>query len=97
MRRVQRLRSDALAGPEEVAEVILFLASDKISFVNGVDPTREAAVAEKRAARFAAGGWAFDVTDETGVVEAFARFDAGTEIEILINNAGIQVRRPPTS
>ena len=78
--------------------MILFLASDKISVVNGVDPTREAAVAEKRAARFAAGGWAFDVTDETGVVEAFARFDAvGTEIEILINNAGIQVRRPPTS
>jgi gluconate 5-dehydrogenase len=51
-----------------------------------------------RAAGFAADGWAFDATDETGIVEAFARFDAvGAEIDILINNAGIQVRRPPTS
>jgi gluconate 5-dehydrogenase len=64
--------------------------------VNGVDPGRvEAAVAEMRAAGYAADGAAFDVTDEAQIVESFARFDAaGTEIDILVNNAGIQVRKP---
>jgi gluconate 5-dehydrogenase len=64
--------------------------------VNGVDPARvEGAVAEMRAAGFAAEGSAFDVTDEAGIVEAFARLDAdGIEIDILVNNAGIQVRKP---
>jgi gluconate 5-dehydrogenase len=37
----------------------------------------------------------FDVTDEAAVVSAFAGFDAdGIEIDILINNAGIQFRKP---
>jgi gluconate 5-dehydrogenase len=64
--------------------------------VNGVDPGRvETAVAEMRAAGYAAEGAAFDVTDETNIVEAFNRFDAaGIEIDILVNNAGIQVRKP---
>ncbi len=64
--------------------------------VNGVDPGRvETAVAEMRAAGYAAEGAAFDVTDETNIVEAFKRFDAaGIEIDILVNNAGIQVRKP---
>jgi gluconate 5-dehydrogenase len=64
--------------------------------INGVDPARvETAVAELRAAGQAAEGAAFDVTDEAGIVAAFARFDAaGTEIDILVNNAGIQVRKP---
>ena len=64
--------------------------------VNGVDPARvETAVAEMRAAGYAAEGSAFDVTDETNIVEAFKRFDAaGIEIDILVNNAGIQVRKP---
>ena len=64
--------------------------------VNGVDPARvEAAIAEMRAAGFAAEGAAFDVTDEAGIVEAFERFEAaGIEIDILVNNAGIQVRKP---
>jgi gluconate 5-dehydrogenase len=64
--------------------------------VNGVGPARvEAAVAEMRAAGHAAEGSAFDVTDEAGIVAAFARFDAdGIEIDILVNNAGIQVRKP---
>jgi gluconate 5-dehydrogenase len=64
--------------------------------VNGVDPGRvETAVAEMRAAGYAADGSAFDVTDETNIVEAFKRFDAaGIEIDILVNNAGIQVRKP---
>ena len=64
--------------------------------VNGVDPGRlETAVAEMRAAGYAAEGAAFDVTDETNIVEAFKRFDAaGIEVDILVNNAGIQVRKP---
>ena len=64
--------------------------------VNGVDPGRvETAVAEMRAAGYAAEGAAFDVTDETNIVEAFNRFDAaGIEVDILVNNAGIQVRKP---
>ena len=64
--------------------------------VNGVDPGRvETAVAEMRADGYAAEGAAFDVTDETNIVEAFNRFDAaGIEIDILVNNAGIQVRKP---
>jgi gluconate 5-dehydrogenase len=64
--------------------------------VNGVDPSRvETAVAEMRAAGHAAEGSAFDVTDEAGIIKAFARFDAeGVEIDILVNNAGIQVRKP---
>jgi gluconate 5-dehydrogenase len=64
--------------------------------VNGVDPARvEGTVAEMRAAGYGAEGSAFDVTDEAGIVEAFARFDAaGIEIDILVNNAGIQVRKP---
>jgi gluconate 5-dehydrogenase len=40
-------------------------------------------------------GCAFDVTDEAAIAAAFTRFDAaGTAIDILINNAGIQLRRP---
>jgi gluconate 5-dehydrogenase len=64
--------------------------------VNGVDPARvEAAVAEMRAAGYAAQGSAFDVTDEAAILKAFAGFDAAAiEIDILVNNAGIQVRKP---
>jgi gluconate 5-dehydrogenase len=64
--------------------------------VNGIDPARvEATAVEMRAAGHAAEGSAFDVTDETAIVEAFGRFDtAGTEIDVLVNNAGIQVRKP---
>src|SRR5665647_1469581 len=63
--------------------------------VNGVDPARvQSTVAEMRAAGHAADGSAFDVTDEAGIVEACARFDAaGIGIEILVNNAGIQWRK----
>jgi gluconate 5-dehydrogenase len=64
--------------------------------VNGIDPARvEAAMAEMRAAGHTVDGVAFDVTDEAAIVEAFAGFDAtGTAIDILINNAGIQLRKP---
>jgi gluconate 5-dehydrogenase len=37
----------------------------------------------------------FDVTDEAQVTAAFAKLDdAGIEVDILINNAGIQFRKP---
>jgi len=40
-------------------------------------------------------GLAFDVTDEKAVADAFAELDAdGIEVDILINNAGIQFRKP---
>jgi len=64
--------------------------------VNGVQPAGvEAAVSEMRAAGLEAEGIAFDVTDEAAIVAAFERFDrAGTQVDILINNAGIQFRKP---
>jgi len=64
--------------------------------INGTDPARvEAAVGELRAAGFTAEGAAFDVTDEAAIMGAFEGFDkAGIEIDILINNAGIQMRKP---
>jgi gluconate 5-dehydrogenase len=64
--------------------------------VNGVDPAGlEAAVGELRAAGHAAEGAAFNVTDESAIVEAFERLDReGIAIDILVNNAGIQVRKP---
>jgi gluconate 5-dehydrogenase len=40
-------------------------------------------------------GLAFDVTDEKAVADAFAELDGdGVEVDILINNAGIQFRKP---
>ncbi|WP_407175170.1 SDR family oxidoreductase [Bradyrhizobium sp. STM 3562] len=64
--------------------------------INGTDPARvEAAVGEMRAAGFATEGAAFDVTDEAAIVGAFEGFDkAGIEIDVLVNNAGIQMRKP---
>jgi len=64
--------------------------------INGVDRARVgAAVADMRGAGYAADGAAFDVTNETDIVAAFARFDAEEiEVDILVNNAGIQVRKP---
>lgn len=44
-----------------------------------------------------ADGLAFDVADELAVDAAFGQLDAqGREVEILINNAGIQLRKPLT-
>jgi gluconate 5-dehydrogenase len=64
--------------------------------VNGTDPARvETAVAEFRSAGHLAEGVAFDVTDETAVVRAFEGLDAkGIAIDVLVNNAGIQMRKP---
>ncbi|WP_422371592.1 SDR family oxidoreductase [Hoeflea sp.] len=64
--------------------------------LNGVNAARLAeAASELRAAGHEVLTSAFDVTDEAAVVAAFNAFDAeGTEIDILINNAGIQFRKP---
>ena len=53
------------------------------------------AVAQFRAAGHQAEASVFDVTDEAGVIKAFAALDgAGCAIDILVNNAGIQFRKP---
>ncbi len=64
--------------------------------LNGVDAERlERAAEEMRAGGHDVLTAAFDVTDEPAIKAAFARFDAeGVEIDILINNAGIQFRKP---
>ncbi|SMF52093.1 gluconate 5-dehydrogenase [Tistlia consotensis] len=64
--------------------------------LNGVDAGRLGAAAEAlRAEGHAVREAGFDVADETAVAAAFASLDAaGVEIDVLVNNAGIQVRRP---
>lgn len=64
--------------------------------LNGVNAARLAeAASELRAAGHEVLTSAFDVTDAAAVAAAFNAFDAeGTEIDILINNAGIQFRKP---
>jgi gluconate 5-dehydrogenase len=64
--------------------------------LNGSDEGRLASAA---AAMEAAGSRVhqarFDVTDEAAVIAAFERFDRdGIEIDVLVNNAGIQLRKP---
>jgi len=64
--------------------------------LNGVDHgrVREAAAA-LRAAGHEVHEAAFDVADEAGVVAAFERLDReGVAVDIVVNNAGIQFRRP---
>jgi gluconate 5-dehydrogenase len=64
--------------------------------LNGSDPARlSAAAAEMRALGHIVHEACFDVTDEVSIVAAFERFDAeGMAIDILLNNAGIQLRKP---
>lgn len=64
--------------------------------VNGADAGRlAAAAAEMRDAGHTVHEACFNVTDEAAVLDAFARLDeAGIDIDILINNAGIQHRQP---
>jgi gluconate 5-dehydrogenase len=64
--------------------------------LNGSDEGR---LARAAAAMEAAGSRVyqarFDVTDEAAVIAAFERFDRdGIEIDVLVNNAGIQLRKP---
>jgi gluconate 5-dehydrogenase len=54
-----------------------------------------AAAAEMRAAGHRVYEALFDVTDEAAVIAAFERLDRdGIAVDILLNNAGIQFRRP---
>ena len=64
--------------------------------VNGIDRERVGtALAELRAEGFEAFSAAFDVNDEPAVVAAFEKLDRdGIAVDILINNAGIQFRKP---
>lgn len=64
--------------------------------LNGVDAGRLAeAAAALRAAGHEVHEAPFDVTDEAAVAAAFARLDAeGIAVDVLVNNAGIQLRRP---
>ena len=64
--------------------------------INGIDADRAAAAVQAlRAAGHDAEAAVFDVTDEAAVQQAFADFDArGLAVDILINNAGIQLRKP---
>ena len=53
------------------------------------------AVRQLRAEGFDARGLSFDVSDEAAVAAAFETLDRdGVEVDILINNAGIQFRKP---
>lgn len=55
----------------------------------------DAAVAKLRDKGYEARGAVFDVADEAAVAAAFAAFDRdGVEIDVLVNNAGIQFRKP---
>jgi len=64
--------------------------------VNGRQPPAvDEAVARLRAKGYQARGAVFDVADEAAVIAAFEAFDKeGVEVDILINNAGIQFRKP---
>lgn len=64
--------------------------------LNGVNEERLAeAAAQMQSAGHKVLTAAFDVTDEAAIVLAFNDFDKdGIEIDILINNAGIQFRKP---
>ncbi len=64
--------------------------------LNGVNPGRlEEAAEEMRAKGNDVLTVAFDVTNEAAVMAAFKKLDAaGIEVDILINNAGIQFRKP---
>ena len=64
--------------------------------VNGTNAARVAeAVDELTRSGYEALPAVFDVTSETEVLEAFARFDAESiEVGIVVNNAGIQFRKP---
>jgi gluconate 5-dehydrogenase len=63
--------------------------------LNGSDTGRlAAAAAEMQAEGHTVHEACFDVTDESAIKDAFARFDADRiVIDILVNNAGIQLRK----
>jgi gluconate 5-dehydrogenase len=66
--------------------------------VNGRNEERlDKTVADFKARGLTAVGYAFNVTDETAVLDAVARIESEVgPIDILVNNAGIQRRQPLT-
>ena len=64
--------------------------------LNGTKPdTTEEARRALEAEGFLAHALPFDVTDDAAVADAFAQLDAqGLEVDIVVNNAGIQFRKP---
>ncbi len=64
--------------------------------INGTNAARVTeAVAKLQGEGLSASACVFDITDEAAITAAFAGFDAAKiEIDILINNAGIQLRKP---
>ena len=64
--------------------------------LNGSNPDRlRAAADEMKATGLTVFEACFDITDEAAIMAAFQRFDReGIQIDILINNAGIQLRKP---
>ena len=64
--------------------------------LNGANAARlSTAAAEMRKAGHTVHEACFDVTDEAAITAAFEGFDArGIAIEILVNNAGVQLRKP---
>lgn len=64
--------------------------------INGRNETAvQSAVARLSTRACPALGSVFDVTDEASVIRAFEALDAqGVEVDILINNAGVQFRKP---
>ena len=73
-----------------------FAGAGAVIVLNGLHAAGlNAAAAEMRAAGHQVHEARFDVTDEAAVVAAFERLDQqGIAIDILLNNAGIQFRRP---
>lgn len=64
--------------------------------LNGIDRSRlEQSVEQLRSKGYDALSAHFDVTGESAIKSAFQRFDSeGIEVSILVNNAGIQFRKP---
>ena len=63
--------------------------------LNGRDATRlQQAEMQLRALGLSVSTHAFDVTDPAAVQQAVTAIDADAPLDILINNAGIQIRAP---
>ena len=73
-----------------------FAAAGAHVIINGTNGERVAStVADFSANGYQASASVFDVTSEDAIKAAFADFDAhGVDIDVLVNNAGIQFRKP---
>lgn len=66
------------------------VAAGHTVYVGARDPERGAAAADALGARFVQ----LDVTDDASVAAAVATVEAGGGLDVLVNNAGIEVRSP---